>query len=169
MSGRTRFLADRMLGTLTRYLRLMGYDTLSANNLAAGNRSEDTLLLSIAKREGRIILTRDRELARRGGDRGLLVTGVDVLDQVAQLLRAGYISPDMSLKMERCSLCNTPLRPATAAETASADYAPEDKSGLSFYWCPACRRLYWMGSHGRNLQERLESVRKKAAPDIGGA
>jgi uncharacterized protein with PIN domain len=29
-----RFLADRMLGTLTRYLRFMGYDTMSANSIA---------------------------------------------------------------------------------------------------------------------------------------
>ncbi|HOB07743.1 MAG TPA: Mut7-C RNAse domain-containing protein, partial [Methanoculleus sp.] len=27
-SGERRFLTDRMLGTLTRYLRFMGYDTL---------------------------------------------------------------------------------------------------------------------------------------------
>ncbi|CVK34299.1 Mut7-C RNAse domain-containing protein [Methanoculleus bourgensis] len=32
-----RFLTDRMLGTLTRYLRFMGYDTMSANSLSPGN------------------------------------------------------------------------------------------------------------------------------------
>lgn len=153
-----------MLGTLTRYLRLMGYDTLSANRLAPGNRSEDTLLLAIAEREGRLILTRDRELARRGNDRALLISGVDILDQVGQMVSAGHIGPDLALRMERCSLCNSLMRPAAAAEVASADYAPQDRSGLSFFWCPACRRLYWMGSHGRNLQERLDSVKKTVDP-----
>ncbi|MDD1677142.1 MAG: Mut7-C RNAse domain-containing protein, partial [Methanomicrobiales archaeon] len=60
-----------MLGTLTRYLRFMGYDTLSANSLEGGNAAEDTVLLRIAENEGRILLTRDRELARRGGKQAI--------------------------------------------------------------------------------------------------
>ena len=43
------FIADRMLGTLTRYLRFMGYDTTSANGIAEGNTKEDTLLLEIGR------------------------------------------------------------------------------------------------------------------------
>jgi uncharacterized protein with PIN domain len=43
-----RFITDRMLGTLTRYLRFMGYDTVSANDLYEGNRREDSLLLERA-------------------------------------------------------------------------------------------------------------------------
>jgi len=45
-----RFVADRMRPP-TRYLRFMGYDTLSASAFAEGNTREDTLLLSLA--EGR--------------------------------------------------------------------------------------------------------------------
>jgi len=52
-----RFLTDRMLGTLTRYLRFMGYDTMSANSLSPGNTREDTLLLDIASKDDRILLT----------------------------------------------------------------------------------------------------------------
>ncbi len=57
-----------MLGTLTRYLRFMGYDTMSANSLSPGGSTrEDTLLLEIAAGgDDRFLLTRDRELARRG-------------------------------------------------------------------------------------------------------
>ncbi|MFH0967638.1 MAG: Mut7-C RNAse domain-containing protein [Methanobacteriota archaeon] len=29
----TRFICDRMVGSVCRYLRLMGYDTFSANDL----------------------------------------------------------------------------------------------------------------------------------------
>jgi len=66
LPGQPRFLADRMLGTLCRYLRFMGYDTVSATEMAEGNTREDTILLARARAEGRILLTRDRELARRG-------------------------------------------------------------------------------------------------------
>jgi uncharacterized protein len=149
-----KFLADRMLGTLTRYLRLMGYDTLSANSLEPGDTREDTALLALAREEGRILLTRDRELARRGGDRAVYLESEEVMDQVRTLSSLGLITP--GLVMDRCSLCNTPLRPATAAEVREADYVPAVRTALEFSCCPRCRRIYWMGSHGRNLRESLE-------------
>ncbi|MDD1669783.1 MAG: Mut7-C RNAse domain-containing protein [Methanomicrobiales archaeon] len=148
-----KFIADRMLGTLTRYLRFMGYDTLSANSLTPGNAREDTALLAIARDEGRVLLTRDRELARRGGDQAVYLPSEEVMDQVRALSTRGLITP--ALAMDRCSLCNTTLRPATSAEVEEADYAPRERDSLEFFLCPGCRRLYWMGSHGRNLRESL--------------
>ena len=156
--GETRFIADRMLGTLTRYLRFMGYDTTSANRLAEGNSKEDTLLLDMAAQEHRKLLTRDAELARRGKDRAVFIRPGDVMDQVQQLIDAGLI--ERRLTMSRCSLCNTLLRDARTEEINGADYAPRDRSGLSFFWCGHCRKLYWNGSHGRHLGERLKKILK---------
>ena len=48
-----KFIADRMLGTLTRYLRFMGYDTLSANAFLEGDHREDTRILELARAEDR--------------------------------------------------------------------------------------------------------------------
>ncbi len=149
-----KFLADRMLGTLTRYLRLMGYDTLSANSIEPGDTREDTALLELARAEGRILLTRDRELARRGGDQAVYLPGEDVMDQVRTLSSLGLIVPVLAL--DRCSLCNTVLRPATDEEIGEADYVPGDRASFVFFLCPSCRRIYWMGSHGRNLRASLE-------------
>jgi uncharacterized protein with PIN domain len=150
----SRFIVDRMLGTLCRYLRLMGYDAASANVYAEGNRREDTLLLLLAREEHRLLLTRDRELARRGGEHAVLITGEDVMAQLRQLARAGVITP--VLRLNRCSICNEYLRPASADEVNSASYAPKKKEQLDFYWCRRCRKLYWMGSHGKNLEKRLK-------------
>ncbi|MGA2933576.1 MAG: Mut7-C RNAse domain-containing protein [Methanomicrobiales archaeon] len=154
-----RFIADRMLGTLTRYLRFMGYDTLSANSLEAGSTREDTALLEIARTEGRILLTRDRELARRGGEMAIFVEGNDVMAQIRILRSLGLITP--AVVMDRCSLCNTELRPATDAEVEGADYVPEERTSIEFFLCPRCNKLYWMGSHGRNL---VASLRKNLEP-----
>ena len=149
-----KFLVDRMLGTLTRYLRFMGYDTLSANSLEPGNSREDTALLELARAEGRLLLTRDRELARRGGEQAVYLPGGEVMDQIRTLSALGLITP--GLAMDRCSLCNAALRPATEAEVCGADYVPAARETLEFFTCPACRRIYWMGSHGRNLKASLE-------------
>jgi uncharacterized protein with PIN domain len=148
-----KFIADRMLGTLTRYLRFMGYDTLSANSLEPGDAREDTALLGIARAEGRILLTRDRELARRGGDQAVYLESEEVMAQIRALSSLGLITPELA--MDRCSLCNARLRPATEAEVEAADYAPGGRNSLEFFLCPGCGRLYWMGSHGRNLRASL--------------
>lgn len=149
-----KFIADRMLGTLTRYLRFMGYDTTSANGLLEGDPKEDTVLLAIAKQEHRLLLTKDAELARRGNASALLILSDDVMGQVQQLIDQGLVR--RRLAMSRCSLCNTLLREATACEVGQTEYAPKDWRDISFFWCRRCQKLYWNGSHGRRLEERIE-------------
>jgi len=157
--GETRFITDRMLGTLSRYLRFMGYNTLSANGFAEGNTKEDTLLLNLAIREKRILLTRDAELARRGKEQAVLVKSDDVMDQVQQLINGGLIV--RRVMMSRCSLCNTVLKEASAEEIRAADYAPRDKKGFIFFWCDQCGKLYWNGSHGKSISERIGADLKR--------
>jgi uncharacterized protein len=153
---RTRFIADRMLGILTRYLRFMGYDTTSANGLAPGNRKEDTILLDMALQEHRILLTSDAELARRGKDLAVYIRSGDVAAQVQHLVDLGLVEPRLDLS--RCSLCNTMLRDAKEEEIGTADYAPKNRDGLIFTWCDHCRKLYWNGSHGVHISEMIERL-----------
>jgi uncharacterized protein with PIN domain len=154
-----KFITDRMLGTLTRYLRFMGYDTTSANGLLEGDPKEDTVLLAIAKQEHRLLLTKDAELARRGNASALLIRSDDVMGQVQQLIDRGLVRRRLS--MSRCSLCNTLLREATACEVGQTEYAPKDWRNISFFWCRRCQKLYWNGSHGRRLEERIEGELKE--------
>jgi len=151
--GEIRFLTDRMLGPLCRYLRFMGYDTMSANSRSPGDTREDTELLKISRKEHCLLLTRDQELAARAGAGGVLVRSEDLDEQVRQLTGLGLIRP--SLQLTRCSRCNAVLAPASKEDVTRADYAPCRKEGLAFFTCPACKRLYWYGSHARRLQERV--------------
>jgi uncharacterized protein with PIN domain len=132
----------------------MGYNTVSANGFAEGNAKEDTLLLNLATRENRILLTRDTELAMRGKERAVLIKSDEVMEQVQQLIDRGLIV--RRLMMTRCSLCNTELREATVREITRADYAPQDKNGYLFFWCEQCSKLYWNGSHGKHISDRIE-------------
>ena len=149
-----KFIADRMLGTLTRYLRFMGYDTTSANGLLEGDKKEDTVLLRIARQEHRLLLTRDAELARRGEASALLIRSEEVMEQVQQLIDRHLVK--RRLAMSRCSLCNTELREANSCEIEKTAYAPKDWRNLSFFWCQHCKKLYWNGSHGKQLEQRVE-------------
>lgn len=149
-----KFIADRMLGTLTRYLRFMGYDTKSANDLLEGDKKEDTILLGIARSEHRVLLTKDAELAHRGETSAVLIRSDDVMEQVQQLIDRNLIT--RRLTMSRCSLCNTELREASTCEIQNTSYAPKDWRHLTFWWCRHCGKLYWNGSHGKQLEERVE-------------
>jgi hypothetical protein len=144
-----------MLGTLGRYLRFMGYDTMSANSILPGNPGEDSLLLGIATREGRFLLTRDRELANRGGERAVFISPGEILLQIQELVDLGLIEP--RLRMTRCSLCNEKLRRAHEKEIQGSGYAPEHRTHLNFFWCVHCRKLYWTGSHTKDLENRLKT------------
>jgi len=53
-----RFVADVMLGSLSRWLRLFGFDTLYSNDF------DDRELIKISIQDDRILLTRDHSLAR---------------------------------------------------------------------------------------------------------
>ncbi|MBN1167977.1 MAG: Mut7-C RNAse domain-containing protein [Methanospirillaceae archaeon] len=151
----TRFLTDRMLGTLTRYLRFLGFDTKSATTLGEGNPGEDSFLLKIAKEEERILLTGDRELARRAGIDGIFIGSGSIQEQI-QILHARSLLKDIRL-FTRCSLCNTVLIPLTA----DSDYAsriPEYISQKDCTFCPSCQKIFWKGSHTERIFELFKEL-----------
>jgi uncharacterized protein with PIN domain len=158
------FICDRMVGSLCRYLRLMGYDTLSANDLPPGNRKEDTYLLTIARKEHRFLLTRDAELARRDSTWALYLVQERCEDQIRQIASAGLIMP--ALRLSRCSLCNCLLERITLEKLPSIcthipEFCPKTEC---IFWCPQCRKVYWEGSHTRNMQSRIDEMSKPELP-----
>ncbi len=148
-----------MLGPLCRYLRMMGYDTLDTNRLPPGDPGEDSEIIRIAQQDGRFILTRDRDLVRRGGASAVLVKAPEVIDQVLFLVRNGLVRPQLVL--DRCPLCNEKLRPATPSEVRAAPYAPETDPESGYTWCDSCSRLYWTGGHCARMKERLLEVARE--------
>ncbi len=77
-----RFIADRNLGTLAKWLRILGYDTLYERGDA------DLDFLRRAAEDGRIALTRKRDLARRPPVVRLVVVKADhVRDQLTRFWR----------------------------------------------------------------------------------
>ncbi len=167
-----RFLTDRMLGKLSTWLRILGYDTVYAADLALGdqsgeeykNKDEDSALVSFAAQEGRIVLTKDKQLAalaERRGVRSVLSKADDVMEQLQELLRH-----DVPIHLEptavRCSVCNGELRQVEADEAEvlkGSDYVPSDLIGEWAFWiCDRCGRIYWEGSHWQDIRERLKHL-----------
>jgi uncharacterized protein with PIN domain len=143
----TCFVVDGMLGSLARWLRILGYDADYAN------QREDPELVRIARAEDRVLLTRDRELAVRRGVKALLVESQSLDDQLAQVTAAFPLPP--GTHPGRCSVCNAVLVEATPEEVAHRVPRYVLKRHPHFHRCPGCDRVYWRGSHWRNMQARL--------------
>lgn len=165
-----RFLTDRMLGKLSTWLRILGYDTVYAADLALNDgsgeltksRDEDSALISFAEQQGRIVLTKDKRLAalaERRGVRSVLNKADDVMEQLQELLRHG-VPLQLEPTAVRCSVCNGELRQVEADEAEllkGSDYVPSDLIGVWPFWiCNRCGRIYWEGSHWQDIRERLK-------------
>lgn len=146
-----KFLADAMLGRLAKWLRILGYDTAYFPQL------EDHDLVRIARAEGRMLLTRDRELTRRKGLRSLLVASDRFEEQLAQLLRD--LDLDMDGSLSRCARCNTALRPIHREEVEGRVPAYVFREHVQFSSCPQCDKVYWRGTHWERMRQRIEEIR----------
>ena len=153
-----RLFCDEMLGATARWLRAAGYDA----TLAESGRP-DAEILDQCRAEGRVLITRDRQLAHAGRPevQTVLLTGDDP-DGHAQALSEA-LGVDWALApFTRCLVDNAPLEPAAAADLARI---PEQSRVLPgpFRKCPRCGRVYWPGSHVRRMTAQLEQWRTLAA------
>lgn len=144
MSGAERFLMDEMLGKLARELRALGYDAAYAHG------SGDDRILARAEREDRLLVTRDRQLADRAGSTALLLETRDPGEQLAAVLDRRELSPSARAFLSRCLECNEPLE-----ATDEPEEVPDGVEDEPLWRCPSCDRVYWPGTHARDMLDRL--------------
>ena len=149
----TRFALDANLGQLARLLRLCGFDTLFSSDFG------DDELVRIAKRDGRIILTRDvGVLKRRSLTHGYFVRATEprrqLIEVVTRLDLGRSIEP-----FTRCMNCNGKLIEVDKDDVV-AEIEPETRRFYEeFFRCGDCGRVYWRGSHYDKLVAIVEEAR----------
>lgn len=145
-----RFVADVMLGRLTRWLRALGYDTLY------DSAYEDAALAELARRENRILLTRDVELARRKNLHVLLIHDDKVQSQLRQVISAFELNNVSAFT--RCIECNAEL--VTISRDIVAVSVPPYilKTQTNFRGCPQCGKIYWRGTHWARMRRVLSEM-----------
>lgn len=151
-----RFVLDGHLGTLARYLRLLGFDTAYARD------ASDRQLIRTSTTEGRILLTRDVGLLKnRAVTHGHFVRSDDprqqVLDVVSRFQLAGRLEP-----YSRCLACNGVLEPV--AKMAIAHRLPPLTRQYidEFRTCAECGKDYWRGAHAQSLDRIVAAARNVA-------
>jgi hypothetical protein len=157
------FVVDCMLGRLAKWLKILGFDVLYFS------KAEDRDLVDIARREGRVLLTRDTGLIERTAKRPnrLFVRSDDWEDQVVQVLDDlglwGDVRPNT-----RCIECNLPLKTLTGerARNLVTPYVSEHAS--SFAICPGCNRVFWQGTHYGDMERKIERLLERRKSTMSG-
>jgi uncharacterized protein with PIN domain/molybdopterin converting factor small subunit len=150
--GRLRFAADAHLGGLARLLRMAGFDTTYDNGI------DDGVLVERALEEGRIVLSRDRELLkRRGVEYGAYVRALKPQDQLRELFERFELA-ERARPFTLCLHCNAPLRIASKDEVLARLPPMVRALQHEFSTCDLCRRVYWKGSHWKRMAGMLDAV-----------
>ena len=150
-----RFLADHMLGSLAKWLRFLGFDTAYPNVLP------DKELMALAKKEKRIILTRDKDLAGNKGVEALYIESTDLEEQLFQV----FTRYDLKVEgaFSRCSVCNSVLveadKKSVEGKVPEKVYAWQD----DFWECRKCRKYYWQGTHFQGIKGKIEALERKTS------
>lgn len=155
-----RFAADAMLGRLARWLRALGFDTTLEGD------GSDERLVRRAAREGRVILTRDRRLPEEWRVRPVVVLSSDDPEAQLRALARRYDLAGRARPFTRCTRCNAPLETPEPEDVARRVPEAVRRRTRRFLRCPACRRIYWAGSHTRRMERRLR--RALLRPERGG-
>ena len=147
-----RFLLDNHLGRLAAYLRMLGFDCLYRNDY------EDQELAEILQQEERILLTRDRRLLmRKAVTHGYCPRSLDSLAQLTEVIQRFNLFKRIA-PFHRCLRCNHPLE-AVPKEAVLDRLEPLTKQYFDeFHICPACKQIYWKGSHYERMQEIVEKL-----------
>jgi len=145
-----RLLADAMLGTLARWLRVRGYDTVYDTTFS------DNELVRLARSEGRVLLTRDHELARRRNLRVLLIESQRLDAQMRQVFKEVALPcPD---PYSRCLICNTQLEPMLRSEAWGLAPPFVFIQHDQFHLCPECNKVFWRGTHWGRMNETVSAM-----------
>ena len=149
-----------MVGTLAKWLRILGYDTCYDPAM------DDHQLVRLARAEGRVLLTRDRELARRPGLNTVFVNAESLEAQIGQVLTELELEPDRSFS--RCPVCNEQLAEVDreVARRRVPKYVAQTQE--SFRACPGCQRIYWRGTHWQQMDEQLARILEGQSPSETG-
>ncbi len=146
-----KFAADRMLGRLAKWLRIIGQDVIYGPHLSGRG------LIHAARLEERLILTRDRGLTQKQPPELLFIESNDYREQLQQVVEACCLDSKESL-FTRCLACNTLLQARSKASVEALVPPYVFLTQERFFWCAACQRVYWQATHHQRMAQELQKM-----------
>ncbi len=153
-----KFIVDNNAGKLAKWLRMMGYDTLFFTG------DDDWQMIVTALNEGRVILTRDTQIMRRGVIasgrlKAILVQSENSEEQKRQVVETLNLDCQSGL-FTICLECNQPLEERTRQQVKGRVPPYVFQTQDQYVECPSCHRIYWKGTHWQSMTRKLERLVK---------
>lgn len=157
--GRPTFLVDAMLGNIAKKLRLLGYDSYYSSNV-----SDDEVIFK-AKKEGRVIITKDEQLVKSAERNKIPTIQIDKNDEVNQLVQIfqnqGLPKFVLDTNTTRCTVCNGQLYSVNKDKILSKVPKGVIENTENFWECDTCNKIYWEGTHIDRLQKFVVELNEK--------
>ncbi|MEW6556309.1 MAG: Mut7-C RNAse domain-containing protein [Elusimicrobiota bacterium] len=145
-----KFIVDRMLGRLAKWLRLLGYDTV----YYTGSSDKELVFESI--RQQRILLTRDTGISKKKPIKIIVIKSGNYFEQIEQLKSELNLKIDKPEIFTRCIECNTPLDKIEKDKVKDKVPLFIFQTHNDFFYCLNCKKIYWQGSHIKLAQELIK-------------
>lgn len=145
------FIADTMLGKLSKWLRILGFDTLYYPHI----NSKD--LIDIALRDRRFLLTRNTAISKAATFPYLFITSDHLILQMKEVIEKLSISKADLRIFTLCIICNLPLQAIEPEKVKGKVPEYVFLTQKSFSSCPGCQRIFWKGTHYQNTLERIDA------------
>lgn len=147
-----RFVVDRHLGHLARWLRTLGYDAFFLVD------ATDDQLRSELRGPGTAFVTTEGDGREHFGARQIVAVPKEDLEKQLKTLRKNIPGSLSERMFTRCVVCNVPVLPASHKEVQGQVPASVFSRMCSFTRCPVCHRIYWEGTHTARLRHRLAAL-----------
>lgn len=153
MKPEPRLLVDSTAARLSRWLRFLGLDVVLDRSKSAAH------LLLRARKEGRVLLTRRRNLRGNTAAAVVVLESDHLLEQLEQVISALSIPVTCP---PRCTVCNGELIivPRVNADGRVPEFVYRTQTEFAF--CEQCDRYYWKGTHLKNIHEASRPLLRKS-------
>ena len=146
------FIVDRSLGTLAKWLRILGFDTIYEPEVSANE--------FYAQTEGpRILLTRSKTIQKKwGSSEHVFISSNLLIEQLRQVVNQVGLNRDDIRPFSKCIHCNLPIDKIdkNGVYGLVPDYIWETHD--AFNQCNQCKRVYWSGSHAERSMDMIEQI-----------
>jgi len=144
-----RFICDVMLGKLTKYLRVLGFDTIFLKNLDVletyKNLADPPLLFT----------KRTKTIPYRPS---IFIQANEIQTQMKEIKEVIRPYIDHSAFMTRCIECNSFIESVESKDIEA--HVPEYiyHHHKEFKMCPSCKKVYWEGTHTEQMKKWIEGL-----------
>jgi uncharacterized protein with PIN domain len=146
------FAADRTLGKLAKWLRILGFDTIFESD-ASNQQFYEQL------DPERVLLTRTAKIRNRfAAKRLVFIEADDVYEQLQQVIDELAITRKDIRVFSMCLQCNSPTIDVNKQSLYGLvpDYIWQTHD--EFHRCRRCERIFWAGSHVERSREKIERL-----------